>query len=176
MHIVSSKKLSKLNWYKLLHPVDWLSQGGILSVWIIPLDIYVVDTIRVVQTKGGGTQAFFVFTKMYIGSTKHMVHIRILQHLRAIARDDKTYPVARHNHEKHGGKANDLVYYVIDSVPSNMRGGNREQKLSRLESQYIIIKYQRIKWSEFRRRTIHKLVMAPDKVSMKLFPLSLSLV
>lgn len=77
--------------------------------------------------------------KMYVGSTIHPVHVRILQHLRAINNDDPSYPVARHINQHHGGKTSDLSYFVIDTVPKNIRGGNRQLALRRLESKYIIL-------------------------------------
>lgn len=74
----------------------------------------------------------------YIGSTKLPDYVRILQHLRAIVNSDPAYPVARHFKVEHANNLNCLQYYVIDSVPPNKRGGNREKQLRRLESKYII--------------------------------------
>ncbi|XP_078539298.1 uncharacterized protein LOC144824087 [Lissotriton helveticus] len=77
--------------------------------------------------------------KRYVGSTIHPAHVRILQHLRAIANHDPAYSVARHIHKAHNGNANNIQYFVIDNIPRNIRGGNRLLALRRLESRYIIL-------------------------------------
>lgn len=73
----------------------------------------------------------------YVGSTKLQVHMRILQHRRAIVNSDPTYPVARHFKEAHNN-LNHLRYF-IDCVPPLRRGGNREKILRQLESRYILL-------------------------------------
>lgn len=74
----------------------------------------------------------------YIGSTKLPVHKRILQHTRGIVNKDPNYPVARHFKEYHQSSLKYFKYYVLDTVPFNKRGGNREARLRRLETRYIL--------------------------------------
>lgn len=74
----------------------------------------------------------------YVGSTKLPVSKRILQHIKAINNNDPTYPVARHFREVHANNLKDLSYYVIDTIPISRRGGNREKKLRKLETRYIL--------------------------------------
>ena len=62
----------------------------------------------------------------------------MLEHMRAIRNRDKQYPVARHFEIMHNANADCLSFYVVDSVPLNARGGNREVQLRCLESRYII--------------------------------------
>lgn len=75
----------------------------------------------------------------YVGSMILPVHKRILQHLRAINNGDVTYPVARHFSLIHDRNENLLVYFVLDAIPISERGGDREKKLRRMESRYIIL-------------------------------------
>lgn len=74
----------------------------------------------------------------YIGSTKFQVHVRILQHLRAILHTDHSYPVARHFKTAHNSNINCLSYYVISAIPKSRRGGNRERALRQLETRMIL--------------------------------------
>ncbi|KAJ1191724.1 hypothetical protein NDU88_001040 [Pleurodeles waltl] len=67
-------------------------------------------------------------------STKLQVDKRILQHLRAIVNKDESYPVARHVHEFHGGRIEDIKYSVTDGIRKDIRGGDREKNLRKLES------------------------------------------
>lgn len=75
---------------------------------------------------------------IYVESTKLQVYARILQHLRAIVNSDSNYPVARHFKAVHSNDLKDLYYFVIDAVPKQIRGGNRERQLRQLESRYIV--------------------------------------
>lgn len=74
----------------------------------------------------------------YVGSTILPVHKSVLQHLRALKNGDRSYPVARHFDRHHGKDVRGLSYFVIDAVPPSARGGDREKKLRKLESSYII--------------------------------------
>lgn len=74
----------------------------------------------------------------YIGSTVHPTKRRIVEHARAIEKNDPTYPVARHFAKFHQSNRNLLRFYCLDHVPAHERGGNRELKLRRLESRFIV--------------------------------------
>ncbi|KAJ1171762.1 hypothetical protein NDU88_003620 [Pleurodeles waltl] len=71
--------------------------------------------------------------KCYIGSTIHKAKKRMLEHMRSITREDKTYPIERHFAQDHEKNINLLKFCVLDNIPIHMRGGNREQELRRLE-------------------------------------------
>lgn len=58
--------------------------------------------------------------------------------MRAIKNGDRTYPVAHHFETFHANDTKGLTYFVIDVVPLDIRGGNREKKLMKLESRYIV--------------------------------------
>lgn len=47
-------------------------------------------------------------------------------------------PVARNFQTHHQQNSDLLSFCVLDTVPANIRGGNRTQDLRRLESRYII--------------------------------------
>lgn len=74
----------------------------------------------------------------YIGSTIHPLKVRILEHQRAIAKKDASYPLARHYAEKHASNRNEISFFGLDSVDECIRGGDRVKRLRRLESRYII--------------------------------------
>lgn len=74
----------------------------------------------------------------YIGSTKHPVKCRILEHARAVANQDVTYPVARHFAQYNTSNRDLLRFYCLDHVPMHERGGNCELRLRILESRLII--------------------------------------
>lgn len=74
----------------------------------------------------------------YIGSTIHPLKIRVLEHLRAIEKNDVQYPVARHFAEIHSSSRNLLQFYGLDTIQAHERGGDRIRQLRRLESRYII--------------------------------------
>ena len=75
---------------------------------------------------------------IYIGTTIKKALCRVLEHMRAIAKQDVTYPVARHFSAAHNSDRNLLRFYCIDRVPPNVRGGDRTRKLRQLELCYII--------------------------------------
>lgn len=76
--------------------------------------------------------------KAYISSTIHRAKKRVLEHMRAISHNNKVYPVARHFYEHHFQNESLLRMVVINVIPDNVRGGNRQLALLQLESRYII--------------------------------------
>ena len=74
----------------------------------------------------------------YVGSTVFVVRKSVLEHRRAIIHKDPHYPVARHFHKQHGGVSNLLSYFAIDRIEMSRRGGDREKRLRKLESRYIL--------------------------------------
>ena len=76
--------------------------------------------------------------KWYVGSTKHPAKRRILEHKRAINKNDHQYPVARHFAEFHQGASSLLRYFILDRVEPDPRGGDRLLRLRQLESRMII--------------------------------------
>ena len=77
--------------------------------------------------------------KQYIGSTIKKARFRILEHMRAIANKDRTYPVARHYETSHNSNRDLVSYYCLDRVELNPRQGDRTLLLRQLESRYIIL-------------------------------------
>ena len=75
---------------------------------------------------------------LYVGSTIKKAKLQVLEHMRAIAKNDRTYPVARHFNEKHSGNRDLLHFFCVDRIPPNPRGGDCVRKLRQLESRYII--------------------------------------
>lgn len=65
----------------------------------------------------------------YVGSTRLQVHVRTVQHLRAVVNNDSSYPVARHFKQKHNNNLQCLTYYVIAAIPKLRRRGDRNKLL-----------------------------------------------
>lgn len=66
---------------------------------------------------------------MYVGSTIFPLRKRILEHQRAIRSVDFTYPVAGHFYETHNSDPGKLVFFAIDRVSINVKGGDRVMQL-----------------------------------------------
>ena len=75
----------------------------------------------------------------YVGSTIKKAKCRILEHMRAIAKNDQAYPVARHYFEFHRGNRDLVSFFCIDRVEANPRGGDRVRLLRQMESRYILL-------------------------------------
>ena len=77
--------------------------------------------------------------KKYVGSTIKKAKCRVLEHMRAIAKNDQTYPVARHYFEFHRGNRDLVSFFCLDRVDVNPRGGDRVRLLRQMESRFILL-------------------------------------
>ncbi len=74
----------------------------------------------------------------YIGRTKRRFKDRLGEHKTAIRTKNQNYAMAVHYEEAGHGSPSSLRAVVLESVPPNIRGGDRVKKLLQRETFWIV--------------------------------------
>lgn len=74
--------------------------------------------------------------KIYIGSTKRMLKVRIQEHKRAVVNHDLKSPIYQHIRDNHNGQT-DFKFHGLQRIIPRTRGGDWELMIRKQEARWI---------------------------------------